>query len=374
MSEASRRFRRLPFLRFERSAAVPLSPTQALAAAFHDTVQLLAKPVDAKRWLKLSVLCLFLGGGTPSAAFNWTLGSLPGDIGLHGVMGRVRTAVSEHIWLIALAAVVGLGLLLGVLYLRSVFRFVLVDAILTREVRVRQGLRSTRRTARSYFCWLLGAITVISGALVGGGALAYPYLRSPLVGEMRSFAFWIMLVAVLAVEVLIGLAMAMIIVLTDDFVVPMMYAEDVPLLPAWRKLQDKLRAEPGPFAAYVLLRFCLAVATSVATLFLLFPTLLGLFSTAIVAGALALLSLHVLGFAWSWNPVTVLIASAALAMLVSLVLVILSVVGMPAQVLIQSFGIRFIASRCRSVEVVLPPLSSVLGAEGAPDATRSSAR
>jgi len=373
MTETPHRFRRLPFLRFERSATAPLAATRALAAAFHDTVDLLLKPLDAGRWLKLSVLCLFLGGGTPSAAFNWSLGSLPGDIGFHGLMGRARTTIAEHAWLIALVTVGGLALLVGVLYLRSVFRFVLVDAILKHDVRFRPGLRETQREGRSYFRWLLAAVVAIMIALVGGGALAYPYLRSAVAAGVRSPAFWAMLIAVLTVDVLIGLGVALIIVLTDDFVVPIMYAERVPLLAAWRKLRPKLQAEPGAFAIYVFLRFCVAVATSMVALFLLFPLLLGLFSGAIVTGALVVLGLHLLGFVWSWNPLSLSVTFAALAVLVSLVLVVLSVVGMPAQLLIQDFGIRFIASRCPSVEAILPPPPPALKVEGGADAAEGSA-
>lgn len=372
MSETPHRARRLPFLRFQRSAAAPLAGTRALTAAFHDTVDLLMKPLDAGRWLKLSILCLFLGGGTPSAAFNWSLGSLPGDIGLHGMVGHARTTVAEHVWLIAVVSVAALALLLALLYFRSVFRFVLVDAILKREVRFRVSLRETRRAGQSYFRWLLAAVVAITIALVGAGALAYPYLRSAVAAGMRSPAFWVMLVSILTIDVLIGLAVALIIVLTDDFVVPIMYAEGVPLLAAWRKLRPKLGVEPGAFAVYVFLRFCVGVAASVITLFLLFPLLLGLFSGAIVTGALAVLGLHFLGYAWSWNPVSISLTSAALAVLVSLTLVLLSVVGMPAQVLIQDFGIRFIASRCPSVESVLPPPLRDLEGGAAADAAGSS--
>lgn len=372
MSDTPQRARRLPFLRFPRSAA-PLAATRALTAAFHDTVDLLVKPLDASRWLKLSILCLFLGGGTPSAAFNWSLGSLPGDIGFRGLMAGARETIAEHAWLIAVVSMAALALLLGLLYLRSVFRFVLVDGILKREVRFRRSLQQTRRVGRSYFRWLLAAVVVITIAFVGGNALAYPYLRSAVSAGMRSPAFWATLAAVLTIDVLIGLSVALVIVLTDDLVVPIMYAESLPLLAAWRKLGLRLRAEPWAFAVYVFLRVCVAIATMVVTISLLIPLLLGLFSGAIVTGALAVLGLHFLGYAWSWNPVSISLTSAALAILVSLTLVLLSVVGMPAQVLIQDFGIRFIASRCPSVESVLPPPIPTAGDGSLKDEAESNA-
>ena len=324
-----------------------------MVAAFYDTADLLLRPVDAVRWLKLSVLCLFLGGGTPSAAFNWSLGSLPGDIGFREFIGRVRETVMAHVWLIALATLAAAGLLVGTLYLRSVFRFVLVDAIARRDVHLRSSLRETRKSGRSYFRWLLGIVLGVSLSLLAGGILVYPYLRAAAAEGMRSPSFWAILVAILVVDILIGLIVALVVVLTDDFVVPIMYAEGLPLLPAWAKLVPKLRAESASFAVYVLLRFAVAVATSVAALFLLFPLLLGLFSGAIISGALAVLTLHFFGFYWSWNPLTVSLTVAAFAMLISLVLAVLSVVAMPAQVLIQDFGLCFIAARFPSVQGVL---------------------
>ena len=350
----TRNFSHIPFFRFGRSPGAPLTATGALARAFRDTADLLLKPLDVGRWLKLSILCLFLGGGAPSAAFNWSLGSLPGDIGFSDLAGRVRETVAAHAWLIAIIVAGALGLLVGMLYLRSVFRFVLVDAIVKGEVRFRLSLRETSPAGRSYFRWLLSAVLGITVALLAGGMLVYPDLRAAAAAGVRSAAFWAMLGAILFVDVLVGLAVALVIVLTDDFAVPIMYAEQVSLVAAWRTLLPKLRAEPGPFTAYVFLRFAVAVGTSVATLLLLFPLLLGLFSGAIVAGALIVLALHFLGLLWTWNPLTVSLTAAGFSVLVGLVLVVLSVVGMPAQLLIQGFGIHFIASRFPSVASILP--------------------
>lgn len=360
---ASRAFRRIPFLRFERSAKAPLTATRALTTAFHDTADLLLRPVDASRWLKLSIVCLFLGGGTPSAAFNWSLGSLPGDIGLSDLLGRVRQTVGEHLWLIVTVTCAGLGVLVGLLYLRSAFRFVLVDAILRREVRFKPCLKETRKLGRSYFRWLLAGVVAITLALLTGAMLVYPYLQTAAATGMRSAAFWAVLAGVLIVDVVIGLAVALVIVLTDDMVVPIMYAEHLPLLAAWRKLAPKLRTDPWPFAGYVFVRFGVAVASSLATLFLLFPLLLGLFSGAIITGGLVVLLFHLLGFFWSWNALTISLTAAGFSVLIGLVLAVLSVVGMPAQLLLQGFGIRFIASHLPSVEAILPAVEELPAGE-----------
>jgi len=247
--------------------------------------------------------------------------------------------------------------LAGVLFVRSIFRFVLVDAIVEREVRFRQSLRETRRQGFSYFRWLLAAVVGVSLGLFGGGMLVYPHLHAAAAGGMRSAGFWALLVAILVVDILVGLAVALVIVLTDDFVVPIMYAERLPLATAWGRLAVKLRGETAAFAIYVAVRFAVALATSIATLLLLFPLLLGLFSGAVISGALVVLVLHLLGFLWAWNVVTVGLTVTGFALLTSLMLALLSVVGMPAQVFIQDFGIRFAASRFSSIEDMLQPVA-----------------
>jgi hypothetical protein len=52
-----------------------------------------------------------------------------------------------------------------------------------------------------------------------------------------------------------------------------------------------------------------------------------------------------LGFAWAWNPITVALALAALVLLIGVLLILLSVAGMPGQVFLQDYGLRFILPR-----------------------------
>ena len=40
-------------------------------------MRLLFRPFIGRRWIALSVVCLFLGGGTSTAAFQWGFGALP---------------------------------------------------------------------------------------------------------------------------------------------------------------------------------------------------------------------------------------------------------------------------------------------------------
>lgn len=344
---------RHPSFRVTDQSEARLSAVQAFSHAWDDTLEFLFRPLDVARWLWLSFVCLFLGGGTASAAFNWSLGSLPGNAGFDRAMGVARQYVFDHLWLIIPAVTLGLGVVLALLYLRAAFRFLLVDALVSRQVRLAAAWAETRSLGRSYFGWLLTTLVLVGAALTLGALAVFPHLRSLAATDIRSVAFWATLIALLLGDILVGLFLALMITLTDDLVVPIMYAEGLALLPAWKRLWRTLRAEAGVFAVYVLLRFAVAVAVGAATLFFLFPILVGLFSGAIITGVLVVLGLRLLGIAWAWNPLTTALAAAALLLLTGLVLILLSVVGMPGQLLIQDFGIRFIGSRVPALEARL---------------------
>ena len=63
-----------------RVDAGALSPVESLSPAWDETLRLLFRPFLRRRWVALSVVCLFLGGGTSTAAFQWGFGALPIDL------------------------------------------------------------------------------------------------------------------------------------------------------------------------------------------------------------------------------------------------------------------------------------------------------
>jgi len=322
---------------------------EALVASFYDAVGLLFTPFDGGRWFKLSLVCLFLGGGTPTAAFNWTF-ALPGEVSMQPGIERAKAYISDHLWLVVLVILVGVGITVGGLYVRSVFRFILVDTIVTHEISVRTAWTQLRPLGRSYFRWLLGLVASTAAALAATGFVAFEYLRSAAAAGTSSLAFSIVLVGILLFIALAGLVLMAIVTLTDDLVVPLMYAEKLPLGAAWRKLARCLRFDAGAFTVYVLLRFVVSLGVAVLVLLLLFPILFSVFSGVILAVGLVVLALKMVGLAWVWNGATILVASAAAMLLTGFLLVVLSTAGMPGQVLLQSFGMRFASPRFPSVE------------------------
>jgi len=332
-----------------QSPPAPISAPGAILFALEDTLRLLFRPFDVWRWAKLGLLCLFLGGGTPTAAFQWSLGALPGDLRLPNLLSRARQFIGQHPSLIVLVIVAALALGLGVLYLRSLFRFMLVDSLVNREVSLGRAWFALRPLGESYFRWLAstlgGLVTTFSLVVI----LAPPGLHAVSAsGPGRLFAT-ATLALILSLIVLVGLAVALLIMLTDDLVVPLMYADRLPLAPAWRALWRKMHADPASFAVYILLRFLLSVGVSVGVLLFLVPLLVGLFSGSIIVAAVIVLALHLVGLTWVWSLPTIVLAILALLLLAALLIILLSIVGMPGQVFLQDFSLRFIAARSPSL-------------------------
>ena len=213
-----------------RGSSAPISAAGAISWALDDTLRLLFQPFDVWRWTKLSLLCLFLGGGTPTAAFQWSLSALPSDFRLPVLVVRARQFIEQHPSLIFL--VVALTLALGVcfLYLRSVFRFVLVDSLVKKEVAPGRAWSTLWSLGESYFWWLLGTLAGLATAFTLIIIVAFPGLQAASTsGPGRLFAT-ASLALILSLIVLLGLAFTLLIMLSDDLVVPLMYADHLPFL------------------------------------------------------------------------------------------------------------------------------------------------
>jgi hypothetical protein len=58
------------------------------------------------------------------------------------------------------------------------------------------------------------------------------------------------------------------------------------------------------------------------------------------------------GLTWVWSLPTISLAFAALTLLTAILVILLSAVGMPGQVFLQDFSLRFIAARSPSLEAL----------------------
>lgn len=350
MDAAGRTPQHLGFVATRRSEAGALSPIESLSPAWHASLRLLFRPFNLRRWIALSIVCVFLGGGTSTAAFQWGFGALPINLQASELLFRIRLVIAQHFILIVLAVVLSLALILGLIYVRCVFRFILIDAVIQQNVAVRASWKNLKSYGRAYFLWLLGVVGAVLAVVSGIAIVSFRYLALVREGGHPWWVASLLLVTELVAVVLMGILIAIVITLTDDLVAPLMYAERISLPLAWRIVGKMSRRDSGTFVFYLVLRFAVGMGISVATLFVLFPVLMGLSSGALVTAALGIFALRAVGLAWAWNPVTIVLGALALTIFTALLFALLSVVGMPGQVYLQNFGVRFIASRVPSLQ------------------------
>jgi hypothetical protein len=330
----------------------PLSPVDALSAAWDETFCLLFRPFHVGRWIELSVVCLFLGGGTPTAAFQWGFSILPGELQSADMFLRLRNVITQHLSLIILMVIAVVGVVVTLLYVRCVLRFVLVDAVMKREVSPGLAWRSLHTLGRNYFFWLVGIIGTVLAAGLGVVVLSFPYLSSARSADHPSLLATLWLAVILTAVVLVGLLIAVAVTITDDLVVPLIYAESSSFPAAWRMVWKVARRDSTTFVFYLATRFAVSMGIGVAVLFFLFPVLMSLSSGALITAAIVNLSLRLMGLVWTWNPLTMVLGATALLALTGLLFAVLSVVGMPGQVYLQNYGVRFIASRHPALETL----------------------
>jgi hypothetical protein len=329
-----------------------LSPIQSLSRAWDASVRLLFRPFIRRRWIELSIVCLFLGGGTSTAAFRWGYGVLRIDLDTEEVFYRIRQAIAQHWSLSVLTMVVSVAAVLGFLYARCVFRFILVNAVIKQEVAIREAWNNSIALGFSYFAWLLGAVGALLAMVIGAAVVSLRYLGLIRETGHPEWLASLLLITDLAAVVCIGSLAAIVLTLTDDLATPLMYAEKISLPAAWQMIWKISRRDSGTFLVYFALRFALGLGISIAVLVILFPVLMGLSSLAFLGAALVVLALRAVGLAWVWNPATTFLAAAALCILSALLFALLSVMGMPGQVYLQNYGVRFISSRVPSLEAL----------------------
>ena len=326
-----------------------LSPIEALSPAWESTLYLLFRPFKRRLWITLSIVCIFLGGGTSTAAFQWGFGALPIDFDARGVLFRIQAVMAAHASLMVLAVVVSLGFVLSLIYVRCVLRFVLIEAVIKQDLAPREAWHSLESYGRSYFLWLLGIVGALTVALGAAAIASFRFLGFLRESGSPEWLPFVLLVTELVAVVGIGLLIAIVITLTDDLVAPLVYSEQISLPVAWGMFWKLVRRDSAPFFFYVVLRLAVGMGISVGALFVLFPVLMGLSAGALVSAAAVILALSAVGLVWAWNPLTLVLGAFALTIFTTLLFSLLSVIGMPGQVYLQNYGVRFIASRVPSL-------------------------
>ena len=338
---------------------MPLSATDSISPAIQHTKQHLFQPFKFWQWTRLALVGLLAGEmGSSSSGFRSPSNGihLPPSGGGTPFPGIEPAAIAA---IIAFAIVVGIIFLLVMTYISSVMRFILFDSILAKQCHIRAGWSRRQGPGLRYFLWQIGfllatlAIAVIFIGLPVGFALVMGWFKAPrehlaplILGGIAVFLLFVALV----------IAIAVVHVLTKDFVVPQMALENIGAIEGWRRLLSMMRAEKGGYAGYVLMKIVLAIAAAIvfglaaliASLVVLIPVV-GVVVAVIFAGKAA---------GMTWNVLTITYAVIVALCLLAGFLYMIALISVPAIVFFPAYSIYFFASR-------YPLLNSALNSSAA---------
>ncbi len=352
---------------------MPISAVDTISLAFQHTKRQLAQPFRFWQWTRLALVGLLAGemgsGGcnvpNPSS-FNFPRQTGSSRHLLDSPFGSIDPTLLSG--MIAVLLVAGLVFWLVMMYVSSVMRFVLFDSVLAKECRIRQGWSRRQGPGWEYFLWQLGfALATLMGMVVlvgipAGIAFALGWLTAPrdhVLGLVLGGIVLFLLFLVLFVTI------AVVHVLTKDFVVPQMALEDVGVIEGWRRLWPMLQSESGGYTIYVLMKIVLAIGAG-----------LGIGSVAVIVaiavaiptvglGIVAALTGKTAGL--TWNAMTITVAVVVGCILLAAFMYLLALIAVPAIVFFPAYSIYFFAPRYRALSLALYPPPAVVEATLPPD-------
>lgn len=345
---------------------MPISAPDAINPAFQHAKQQLIRPFRFTQWARLALVGLLAGelGSAGGCNFNFNWPSPHDGRGPQQFLGAALPPEIAHqpamlAGLIAFLIALGLGLLVLLIYINSVMRFILFDSVVAKECHVRQGWVRRRRHGRRYFVWqilfmlvsfaailVLIAIPLVFALAFGWFVHPGEHLLPLVLGGIALFLLFLVLVAVLAVVK----------VMTKDFVVPQMALEDIGAMEGWRRLWSWLKAEKGGYAGYIGMKIVLAIGAAIVfgiiTVIVFFVLLIPIGGV----GVIAVLGGKAAGLTWNFYTIALAVVLGCIALAV--LLFAASLVSVPAIVFFPAYSIHFFAARYKPLAALLWPQPS----------------
>jgi len=339
---------------------LPISSVDTIPLAFRHTKQQLLQPFRFGQWNRLAIVGLLAGELGSSGGCNG-----PSNFNIPHQTGGSQHFLDPGLWstdpaLFAalIAVLVVAGLLFGILlmYVSSVMRFILFDSVVAKECHIRQSWSRRQGPGLKYFLFkLLYLLTTLGGIVVLVGipaafAFAAGWLKTP-----KEHLLPLILGGIVLFFLLLGfvLALAIVFVLTKDFVVPQMALENIGVTEGWRRLWVMIKTEKGGYAGYLGMKIVMAIGAAVMVgiaalmlgLVIAIPTI-GLSILAILTGKSAGLT---------WNAYTITLAVVVGSTLLAGFLYLVSLISVPVIVFFPAYSIYFFAARYPALAAVLYP-------------------
>ena len=329
-----------------------------ITLAFQHTKRQLLQPFRFGQWIRLAVVGLLAGEMGSGGSFNFPT-SFPRQTGssrhfLQQGWPKIDPAILGGV--VAVLLVAGFVFFIVMLYVSSVMRFILFDSVLAKECRIRQGWSRRQGPAWKYFLWQMGLMLATLAAMAvllgipAAFALAMGWFNPP-----REHVLPLVLggIVVFFLVFLFFLIVAVVHVLTKDFVVPQMALENIGAVEGWRRLWPMIQAEQTGYAAYVGMKVVLAIGAGI--VIGIASLILGLIVAipALGLGIIAMITGKSAGM--TWNVFTITVAIVVGCVLLAIFLFLTSLIAVPAIVFFPAYAIYFFAPRYRPLSLALYP-------------------
>jgi hypothetical protein len=345
----------------------PISAADAINPALQHAKQQLLQPFRLGQWVRLALVGVLAGEMGSGFHLHSSHHHGSGHLLHAGLLSHLAHHPAMSAGLIAFLAVLGVGLLVLFIYISSVMRFILFDSIVAKECHIRQGWVRRSSEGLRLFVWqilfMLASLTAV-GMLIGipvMGAWSAGWFEHP-----REHVMALVLGGVGLLLVLLALVtvLAVVHVMTKDFVVPQMALENISALEGWRRLWLWLKAEKGGYAGYIGMKIVLAIGVGIVLGILSLMVLLMLLVPIGSVGIGAVLLGKVAG--WTWNAQTIALAVALGCMALGVFVFAISMISVPAMVFFPAYSMYFFAPRYAPLAAVLwPQAGAVAPASGA---------
>jgi hypothetical protein len=331
------------------------SAVDSIAPALVRTKQLLLQPFRFGLWARLAVVAIITGeaGGAGGGGFS-NLGSV-----INSRSGKHFVAAAQFlddpnwdqmqpylIWIV-LGSVLLLAVLFLWIYSDCVYRFILLDSVLTGQCRLIEGWRRWKLAGRRYLLWVIAfgfTSLVLFTAIVGVPALlAYraAWFEKPEQHLLGLVSCGLLLLLVLF---LVIAALAIVDLFARDFLIPVMALEGVGVMDGWERLMEVMNAEKGAFALYVFMKIVLNIARGfIFAIVNLFVILILLIPLAIL-GVAAFFIGQSAGMTMD-EPSTALLLIAFGLLILAGILYVIGFVYSPGLVFFQAYTLLFFGAR-----------------------------
>jgi hypothetical protein len=337
------------------------SAVDVISIAFAHAADQLAEPFRFGQWARLALLALATGelssGGGCSNAFRSIPMQFPKPahnfMDPKDVLQGIDPALIATLFLVLVGG--GLLLMLVWIYVASVSRFVLFEAVLKKHCDpLSEGWQRWQGPGLRYFGWQL-VLSVISLAVA---AVLFIPILLPILAMMKNHKqpgpeIFLALLPVALLFGLFSLFVVLINLFSKDFVVPLMALDGVGVFEGWRRLWAMIKAEPLSYAGYVGMKIVLAIGASV-----VFGILSGIAAaivivpSALVVAAVVLLSK---GGTFAWNVATITAGVVAVAIVLAIVMYLVALVCVPVAVFFPAYAMYFFAERFPALHARLYP-------------------